>query len=348
MSLTHVVAIAAVALVACAPAPAPAQNAVAGGRFADLYDDSELRYWQSRYEPNLRYNFDSLVMAALTPAERARVGAVRLNVPRRHLDDPLAFRADGPPPVITMSVGSIRFLDDIAIAMTWLNENRYSIESIAYYASVLKHRPPEELAGGRYPAPMAALGIPENALSNRRVDDASQKLLKTAIVYILAHEVGHVLRGHVTDTTIEQRQRQEVEADRFALDLFRRIGVPPLGTLTLFFLTTYLGSHPGDFESREEWMAHLRTTATHPLSSSRLRAVAAELRRRPSEFVHAEPRPDAALRGLGMVPMQLDSIAALLDDPQLGIHLRAVGMQIPMSELRPRRPGATWIPPRDW
>ena len=346
MSRTPMLPIAIALVVACEPARVPAQEAAASGGFDGLYDDATLRYWKARYEPNVLYNFRTLVLGKLTAEERARVGAVTLELPLRHDDDPLTFRADAPPPVITMSVASIKFLDDVAIAMSWLVEKGYSVETIAYYAAVLKYRSASELPNGRHAPPLAALGIPDDALADRKVDDASQKILKSAIVYILAHEMGHVLHGHRVDVSVEERQRQEAEADRSALDLYRRIGTPPLGTMATFFLWTHLGTHRGDFESEEAWRGHLRRSATHPMSSARLRAVAAQMRQQPDAYIHAEPRRDAALRAMAIVPSQLDSIATLLDDPDLAAHARVVGTRIPLQQLRPRRPGDIWIPPR--
>ena len=337
--------IAVVGILACSPAPAPAQGAAAGA-FADLYDDRTLSYWHQRYHPNLRYNFDTLIIGALSPNERAGIRGLVFDIAVRHENDPLTwFARPGSRPSITVSTASVKFLDDIAIAFAWLETNGYSVESISYYASVLKYRPLELLPNGTHPAPLDALGIPSNALSDRTVDDDSQKLLKSAVVFLLAHELGHVVHAHRVDVPAADRQRQEIEADRFAVSTFRRIGTAPLGAVPLFFLSTYLGNHRADFGSDAEWTTHLRTSATHPLSSARLRALASEFRRRPQEFVHAEPRPDAALHSLGALPARLDSIAALLDDPLLVRHARIVGTQIPLRELRPRRPGRSWIPP---
>ena len=337
--------LAAVGLLACSPAPAPAQTA-GSSPFADLYDDRTLDYWHRRYHPNLRYNFDTLIIGSLSPDERAGVRGLVFDVPVRHEGDPLTwFARPGSQPLITVSTASVRFLDDIAIAFAWLETNGYSVESISYYASVLKYRPLGQLPSGTHPAPLDALGIPSDALSDGTVDEDSQKLLKSAVVFLLAHELGHVVHGHRLDVPAADRQRQEMEADRFAVTTFRRIGTAPIGAVPLFFLSTYLGKHRADFDSDAAWTAHLRTSATHPLSSARLRALASEFRHRPQEFVHAEPRPEAALRGLGVLPARLDSIAALLDDPLLVRHARIVGTQIPLRELGPRRPGRSWIPP---
>lgn len=345
MSRTLVAGSAAAVILACSPAPSAAQSG-SRGPFADLYDDATIHYWQERYEPNLRYNFDAVVLPTLTPDERSKVGRLRFTVLGRHERDPLTYLAEtGERPVITISVASIKFLDDIAIASAWLNENGYSQESIGYYASVLKYRALDRMPNGVHPAPLATLGVPSNALSDPRVNHASQVTLRSAIVFLLAHELGHVIHEHRSDLSAIELQRQEVEADRFAIETYRRIGLVPMGAVPLFYLSTYLGTHRADVASESQWLAHLQTAATHPLSSSRLRAISTELRRHPSDFLRAEPKRDALLPKVVLLATELDRLAMLLDDPLLVRHARIVGTQIPLDELRPRRPGTSWVPP---
>jgi hypothetical protein len=314
--------------------------------YESLYDDSTLTYWKARYEPNIRYNLERLILPLLTPRERSSITNLALDLPRRDRGDPLAFYVVAPPPTITLSVLSIKFLDDLAIAAAWLAENDYSVESIAYYADVLKYRQASDFDGGRYPVPLRALRIPGNALADRRVDFASQEVLKGSIVFTLAHEIGHAVGAHSSRATANVRQQNEMAADRFAIDLFRRMGLAPVSIVPFFLIMAHLDRHRGDFETEAEWMAWHSAKGSHPLTGRRLRALASELRRAPEEFSRNLPNPSLAIVAVRAAAQQLDGIAPLLDDELLHRHASIVGRRIPLAELRPRRPGDTWLPPQ--
>jgi hypothetical protein len=331
------------ALGSCGDAPAAQQNFEFETPHASLYPDDTLRYWRSRYEPNIRYNLDELILQRLSATERQSAKGLRLDFRLRGSNDPMAYYVQGP--VITISTLSVKFLDDLSIAFVWLMENGFSIETISYYADVLKYRNPAELPAGRYPPPLDALGIPKDALKDPEVDDASQKILKSAIVFILAHEVGHIVRGHSSSAELETRVRFETEADQFATDLFRRIGVVPAGIVLFFLANTHLSCHRGDFDTHGEWVKWVRDSATHPLSGTRLTALASELRRDPGAFVKSEQNPSRLVPGVITIADQIAGMAPLVDDTLLQRHAAIVGNRIPLSELRPRPPGKTWGTP---
>ena len=69
-----------------------------------------------------------------------------------------------------MSVLSIRFLADVAVAYAWLNARGYTMESVTDYISMLKYQDPARF-GGRYPSPSTALRIPAKAADEPRVDE---------------------------------------------------------------------------------------------------------------------------------------------------------------------------------
>jgi hypothetical protein len=309
-----------------------------------LYDDSTLAYWQGRYEPNIRYNLDSLILPALSSSERRAVRMLSLQLPLRDEYDPLAYYVPRQSSTIVMSILSIKFMDDLAIASVWLVKNDYSIESIAYYCDVVKYRNAASGDGDFYKDPLSALGIPADALADKWVDETSQNVLKSAVVFILAHEIGHVIGGHSPDASVELRQQHEMEADRFAVRIFRQIGVAPIGAVPFFLTATHLAPHRGDFDTDSAWKSWQLTEASHPLSGQRLSALASQLRVAPRNFTRYDKNPDAAVRTILAASDQIDSIGLLLDDKDLQRHASIVGRRIPLSELRPRRPGKTWLP----
>jgi len=112
----------------CSDAPAAARPDQQGEPYRSLYDDSTLAYWKARYEPNLRFNLDSLILPLLSTRETQAVDDLTLELPLSEPRDPLAFYVLRPPPTIFLSILSIKFLDDLAIASAWLAVNDYSVE----------------------------------------------------------------------------------------------------------------------------------------------------------------------------------------------------------------------------
>lgn len=312
--------------------------------YASLYDDSTLAYWQHRYEPNLRADFDQL-LGLLREPERATLRGLTLDIPLRDDGDPFAYYAEGGSRIV-MSALSIKFFDDIAQATSWLLSNNYSNESVAYYVSVLKCRGPESFPHGRYTPPLRALGIPTNVLADSFVNDVSLKVLNGAIVFTLAHELGHIVLQHTPAGTSAAQQLQESEADNFAVNMFRRLATPPMGVETLFFAATYMSKNRGDFSSDKayaDYIAH----ASHPVTGARLKALASALRRHPEDFAKNQPNLQRSLQLLRSVTMQIDSLGSLYRDPDLQRHTAIVCQQIPLSELGPRRVEHSWFPTKD-
>jgi len=310
------------------------------------YDAATLAYWKTRYEPNIRANLDSVIAPVLMAGERARLASYVLELPLTGRDEPFSYytTTGAGPRAISLSVASIKFMDDVALAAAWLVRHGYSTETIAYYSAVLKCRLPDDFPGRHYPLPLAALGIPGDALRDPVVDDVAQKILKGAITFVLAHEVGHAVLGHPASGSARLSQVRESQADSFAIAVFRRVGVPPAGLETFFLAATHMALNRGDFLSDAAWTRYVEQDATHPLTGRRLRMLASAMRASPADFTRRERDPAAALNNLRYMADQLDGLAPLLDDPLLQRHTTLIGSQIPLAELAPRRPGNSWLP----
>jgi hypothetical protein len=88
----------------------------------------------------------------------------------------------------------------------------------------------------------------------------SGALAVTAISFVLAHEIGHHVLGHL-DTPPASRaesRAREAEADRYAVDLAVRAGMPPFGVIPALAI----------FEVAEEEYAD--PAATHPRAGCRI------------------------------------------------------------------------------
>jgi len=313
-----------------------------------LYDDSLLDRLQAIYKPNIEWNLDSLLVPLLTPAEQQRLAGVQLVVPLRDpRADPLSYFSYwlDSRPTVSLSVFSIRFFDDVAVAYSWLESNGHSSETILDYLGVLKYRPPTEFSGGRYPRMFASLGIPADAALDPVGGDVANKILKSAILFVVAHELGHLYYGHNgAPADVQQAQENEVAADAFAIALFRRLGIAPLGIVYLFEVPVYLGKNRGDFSSDDAWFTYQRTVATHPLSGARLRHLSRELQGATDDFLKYESDETAARARIAAAALQLDSLGTLFDDPDLQRFHRIRAERIPLAELQPGARGDSWVP----
>ncbi len=223
------------------PAEAAAQ------RWDGFYDRKTLVFWHGEMPPGIEENFREVLWPKLTPDERRRLGGVDLAFPLENAQHPMNFYASPPgtKKTIILPISSLRFLADIALAYAWLNTSGYSIEPVTDYLAMLKYQWPGGLAGRRY-RPRDVLGIPDDAISNPRVARQFQQIFGTAVVFVLGHELGHHYYQHRTDVTPEVSRRDEEDADRFAMELMRRIGDAPVGAVAFFNILAHLAPYASD------------------------------------------------------------------------------------------------------
>ena len=306
---------------------------------SSLYPDGTLKHWQPRYAENLRWNFENVVRPMLRSSERLNLAEVQLHFPLKAEREVGLFafystpQAD--PPVVAMPVLSIKFFDDLCVANAWLEENDYELGTVTDYVAMLKYLPSGSFPGGRYLPPLAALQIPANALDNPRVDSLSQKLLKSGLLWVLIHELAHVRYKHpgYDEVSADQAQQQETEADRFATEIMRRIGVAPVGVAQFFTIATYLWPNRADFTSDVAWQIYLENTP-HPLTTARLRTLTTDLRANLESFARGEPNPEA----VRTVISSMEGLAPILaeEDMQRYIKKRALDVAGQPDPLRPR------------
>lgn len=271
-----------------------------------LYDRATLDHWGQRYQRSTQRILDEVIRPVLLADERRRLANVRLELPT-HAEGsqrgrPLAFYADGWR--VVLPVYSLKFLDDLCTAYAWLQIKGYSLETISDYTAMLRYgkaRPTPAYA------PLAALGIPADALDDKRVDELALGHFVTARTFILLHELGHIHHGHRGGSGARSRMNEEA-ADRFAAEVMARTPLPPLGSLVFFMADASWAGYPATKED------------THPLSGARLRTLATRVEDR------------ALAQGLRQ-------LAGLMDDPDIRTGFAAVGKSTTLASLKPRRPG---------
>lgn len=303
---------------------------------SSLYDSSTLLREKPRFEKRIRELFSLGIEPHLTRQEGLALRGVYFQFPLAE-KLPLQFYSHSAERFVALPVQSLIFLEDLCTAYAWLHYNRYSLETIDEYVSMLRYRPASDFAGGRYPPPLKALQIPPDALDDPRVDELSLRLRNEAYAFILLHELGHILHGHrgYGSVTAAQARSQEAAVDRFALEVLERTATVPLGAVLYFQAQAYALPNRGQFESDGEWQSFLKTTSTHPLTADRLKAMALHLDQAASRTADRASRD--VLRDIA--PKLLD-IADVLGDADLQRCMRVVAHRMDVASLAPRLPGA--------
>jgi hypothetical protein len=326
----------ACALILLATAPlAPARD------LSGLYDRDELARDGPRLESRVRRIFE-IYEADFTPQRARALAGVRLDFPLygRH-GDPGVFNYYTRDGIVTLSVLSLKFLEDLCEAYAWLHVKGFSLETIDEYINLLKYRDPATLRGGRFPPPLQALFIPGDALEDAKVNDLTLRFRNSAFAFILGHELGHVYHrhpGYVPGVPRKQARQNEEEADLFALDLMQPTHTIPMGAILFFQVTADYLPNRGDFRDDRAWQSFLEAEATHPLNAQRLRALAGRLRDAEDRFAR-NPSDRAAVR---FIAEGVVTIAEVLDDTDLQRLMVKIAREASLEDLRPRRPG----PPR--
>lgn len=284
-----------------------------------LYDSRTLETVQRTYTPNLTGMWNEDFLSQLTAQERSRAGSVILRLPLTGANlHPLDFYADSATRQVFLPISSIKFIDDIALAFSYYEARGCGQGPVSDYVGALRfQRPPTRTS------PLAALGVPASATSDPTVDDSAQKILKSALYFVAAHEYAHVMYAHQGYRTITaaDAQRQEEQADAFALEIMRRIGVAPLGTVYFFMVASRLEASPGDFATVDAYDLYLRQRSSHPVSARRILAIADGIDRSVSSFIRLEPNRAAAETHLRMLIPLLRNIASTLDDRKMRLFL---------------------------
>jgi Peptidase U49 len=276
---------------------------------SSLYDRSSLEYWGERYKRSTNKILDELIWPALLSKEQHNLGSRPvLDFPlyaegsaRQH---PLNFYALPNRNTIIFPVFSLKFLDDLCTAYAWLQVKGYGLETVSEYTAILFFGNPPP---GGFPQPLKALGIPEDALKDPKVDELALGHFVTARTFILLHEMGHLLYDH-NATSSDESIRNEQQADRFAGEVMQRTPLPPLGMLIWFLADAH-------------WTGFPPQRGTHPLSGERVVALADHIE---------NPGLANELRRLGK---------EFLDDPDIRAGFVATGKAGDLAALAPRRPG---------
>jgi hypothetical protein len=233
---------------------------------------------------------------------------------------------------IHLPIHSLLFLEDACTAFAWLHHNGFSPITINEYMSMLRHRP-TNFPGGAVLAPLKALGIPKDALSDKKVAETALRFRNSAYAYILAHEWGHILHRHHGNKNVppDKSRADERQADEFALRVLKKDRQVPMGAILYFQMTAFTSGSPQrfDFATVEKWQEAL-AKATHPVTSDRILGLAKGLRDGANQY---GPNREFALD----VADQLKKLAREYDDRDWQLYFQRVGQRAELSQLQPRK-----------
>jgi hypothetical protein len=156
-----------------------------GADLSNLYDDSTLNYWGTRYAASTGRLLEAFRAQYFNSRERRALADVDVEFPLQSASDrgdPFSFYSAPAhsPPQVFMPVLSMHFLDEICIAQAWLQVNDYNIETISDYVAMLKYRP-----APRFPRPLDALQI-RDPLQDDRVASLSLRLFNSLRAFSLS------------------------------------------------------------------------------------------------------------------------------------------------------------------
>jgi hypothetical protein len=299
-----------------------------------MYPPAEIQRDTPRLKRRVEQNYKLVIEPVLTPTERSKIGNIELRFPPPRPDSSLlnfyAYRNDGRS-VIVMPVLSLKQLEDLMTAYSWLQVHGKSHSTIDLYFAMLRRRAKHDFPGQRYPDILSALGVPKTANNDKRVDFTSLSLRNEAYSFVLAHELGHIVYRHKPYHAITpaQARADEREADKFALDILLRSNTAPMGAVFFFQAQAYAMPHRGEYATEKEWRRYLRRSSTHPLSTERITQLANAIR---SGFAARRPGERAHWTFIAAVTLQINTI---LEDVDIQRCIAKVSRAIPLAALKP-------------
>lgn len=302
---------------------------------AQLYSDAELEADAVRLRNAVQKIYFIGIKPSLTSEEQSALDGFEFSFPMPQPgDDLMNFYATTDGRTLVMPLESLKMLEDLTTAFAWLYHNGYSHSTIDLYFAMLRYRDKSGFPGGKPPAVLSALGVPKDAYkSSKKVDELSLSLRNEAFAFIIAHELGHILFRHkpLDQISAKQAQDDEIESDRFALDVFRRTDTAALGPMIYFQAQIYRMLHRHEFSSDTEWQKHIQTETTHPLSGDRLRAIA--------DFIagsFSQSRPAEAHLWRPIATM-LRTMIAIMENVDGGRCIVQLAKEADLSILKPRK-----------
>ncbi len=292
-----------------------------GADWSSLYDAKKLQAEQPRLQTAIDVVIQKEIQPFIPELQATAFGLQTIELPLNGFrSDPLDFYVQDRH--IILPVRTLLFVEDLSRAYGWMWSNRFTTKTVDEYLSMLRYRNASDFPDGKFPSPLPALHIPENALSDPKVVETSVRIRRTAYAFMLLHQFAHLHLRHETNGSRGFFEAQEEEADNFALSIMKQNSVTPTGILLVLYSSMF-------FETGEG-------IALHPVTPQRMVAMSHFLDSHVLEFIHGRPDKAVAMDAI-------HSIASLLVEGSEWLMVRGhqeelqqLAMKTDPSTLQPR------------
>lgn len=298
--------------------------------FPGLYKPSELRDTRDYFKRQVNNVIEESIKPALTPQELQEFRKIKFDFPVTANESPLAFYANDS--TVTLPVQSLLFVQELVVAYIWQDVNNCT-STVFEYANMLKYRDASSLPGGKYKNPIDALGIPtfktaRLAQMNADFGPRMQRVFYGMLLFLVAHEVGHVVKGHSRAGLVPAQEMisNEIEADEFALNIVAKNQVDPNGIMLFFLLSSWM--LPNEAELRAE-----RRKADHPMNGARVMTVGSRLVKHPELFYPGASASDARIPKLKLLGERLIDVGKGIDSITRHKMLRQLALDTDPAKL---------------
>ncbi len=289
--------------------------------WSSLYSGDKLKSEQARLETATRFAMNSEIEPFISPQQAMIFALQEIDFPVEGFrSDPLDFYGESGH--IVLPIRTLLFLEDLSRCYAWLWTGRYSTRTADEYLSMLRYRSAADFKDGQYPAPLSALHVPENALSDPKVVQTAVRLRRTAYAFILLHEFAHLQLHHEPSKNRAFSEAQEEEADRYALNIMKGNSATPTGVYLVMDLSLLLETG--------------NVAGLHPVSAHRLEAMAHFLDGSVTEFVRGRRDQVTAMDGIHSIAMLLREGSEWLSSPTLRAETELRALRTDPSTLEPR------------
>lgn len=289
--------------------------------WSSLYDNAKLEAEKPRIQKALTFLIEKEITPFVPQQAATSFGLQDIDLSVNGFrSNPLDFYAEGRR--IVLPVRTLLFLEDLSRAYGWMWANRYTTKTADEYLSMLRYRNAADFPEAKFPPPLVALHVPDNALTDQHVVDAAVRLRRTAYAFILLHQFAHLQLHHGSASGRGYSDAEEEEADRYALDIMKGNSVTPTGVLLVMHSLLFL-------EGGEEG-------ALHPVTSKRLLAMSHYFDARVMEFIRGRPDKTAAMDGIHAIALLLGEASEWLEVKGHQEELRQLALKTDVSTLQPR------------
>jgi hypothetical protein len=172
------------------------------GHAQNFYSHDEVLDVTSFWKAQVANAMKESIKPSLTNEQLRKVDGIDWAFPTVNSSTSIGFGASGSR--VILPIQSWMFIQDLVAAYIWQDVNDCQPTVLAY-SNLLKYRDPSTLPGGMFPDPIEAMGIPSPntaKLARLSPEFASrfERVFYGVLVFVTAHEVGHVVLGHSAPT----------------------------------------------------------------------------------------------------------------------------------------------------